>query len=67
MFDYCLKSRYIPPKPKWNLASDAERESFTDKNLAAVDIQQSVLSCTNVQCKDDYHIGEIDSSVTAIL
>ena len=68
--DYCPESNNIPPKPKWNLASETEKEFFRvclDENLAAVDIPQSVLSCTNVQCKDDHHIGEVDSFVTTIL
>ena len=60
----------VTPKPKWNLASEFEKESFQNclnAHLAAVEIPHNVLNCDDVQCKDDLHIKEIDNFVIQIL
>ena len=59
-----------PPKPKWKKATREEKEAFVehlDEQLQLLDIPESVLTCTDVHCKDETHRADSDIFMTAIL
>ena len=63
------KSFFIP-KPKWKLASPAEKTLFKQKlndMLKLIDVPTSVFSCNNVHCEDDRHIIDSDIFMSSIL
>ena len=68
--DPVTKKVQPPPKPSWKKSSNHEKENFVqglNSLLSEVKVDEGIIHCQNVHCKDQAHIKATDDLIIAVL